>query len=113
MPYAFQLLSLMLELHDQTIPPSYYELFPFLMLPVLWERPGYIPALTRLLQAYIEKASSTLVTEKIVKLYFFEFKINHLHQKNPKIFFLDCCIGCVSTFACFKNKRSFRLLHIE
>jgi exportin-2 (importin alpha re-exporter) len=67
-PYAFQLLSLMLELHDQTIPGVYYELFPFLLMPLLWERPGYIPALTRLLQAYIEKAASTIVVEKIVTL---------------------------------------------
>jgi len=65
-PYSFQLLSLMLELHDQTVPAVYFELFPFLLMPVLWERPGYIPALTRLLQAYIEKASSSVVTEKIM-----------------------------------------------
>lgn len=58
----------MLELHssDTTVPQVYFELFPFLLMPVLWERPGYIPALTRLLQAYIEKASSTIVTEKIL-----------------------------------------------
>jgi len=67
-PYAFQLLSLMLELHssDTAVPNVYFELFPFLLMPVLWERPGYIPALTRLLQAYIEKASSTVVNEKIL-----------------------------------------------
>jgi exportin-2 (importin alpha re-exporter) len=52
-PYAFQLLSLMLELQDQSIPQVYHELFPFLLMPVLWERPGYVPALVRLLQAYI------------------------------------------------------------
>ena len=67
-PYAFQLLSLMLELHDQTIPNVYYELFPFLLMPVLWERPGYVPALTRLMQAYIEKASTKIVTERIVSI---------------------------------------------
>ena len=67
-PYAFQLLSLMLELHVQTVPNVYFELFPFLLMPVLWERPGYIPALTRLLQAYIEKASTTIVTEKIMPI---------------------------------------------
>ncbi|CAF0704688.1 unnamed protein product [Brachionus calyciflorus] len=65
-PYEFQLLSLMLELHDQSIPSVYYDLFPFLLMPVLWERPGYIPALTRLLQAYIEKSSTTIVKEKIM-----------------------------------------------
>lgn len=65
-PYAFQLLSLMLELQDQTVPAVYHELFPFLLMPVLWERPGYIPALTRLLQAYVEKAAETIVVPKIM-----------------------------------------------
>ena len=57
----------MLELQDQSVPVVYHELFPFLLMPVLWERPGYIPALTRLLQAYIEKAATTIVVQKIVK----------------------------------------------
>lgn len=65
-PYAFQLLSLMLELQDQAVPGVYHELFPFLLMPVLWERPGYIPALTRLLQAYIEKAAEAIVIQKIM-----------------------------------------------
>ncbi len=56
----------MLELQDKIIPNVYHELFPFLLMPVLWERPGYIPALTRLLQAYIEKSATTIVSEKIV-----------------------------------------------
>ena len=56
----------MLELRTQDIPSSYFELFPFLLMPILWERPGYIPALTRLLQAYIEKAATTVVAEKIM-----------------------------------------------
>jgi len=65
-PYAFQLISLMLELNDQTISAAYFELFPFLLMPALWERPGYIPALSRLLQVYIEKGASTIITEKIM-----------------------------------------------
>ena len=77
-PYAFQLLSLMLELQDQAVPGVYHELFPFLLMPVLWERPGYIPALTRLLQAYIEKAAEAIVIQKIVS------QINGL---SPFIFF--------------------------
>lgn len=56
----------MLELHNQTIPNVYFELFPFLLMPTLWERPGYIPALVRLLQVYIEKGANTVITEKIV-----------------------------------------------
>jgi len=54
-PYVFQVVSLMLELQQQPIPPQYMALFPFLLGPVLWERPGSIPPLTRLIQAFIEK----------------------------------------------------------
>ena len=67
-PYSFQLLSLMLELHDQSIPAVYNELFPFILMPVLWERPGYVPALVRLLQTYIEKFANSIVTEKIMAI---------------------------------------------
>ncbi len=56
----------MLELYVNRIPDVYKELFPFLLMPVLWERPGYIPALARLLQAYIERGSTNIVAEKIV-----------------------------------------------
>jgi exportin-2 (importin alpha re-exporter) len=31
------------------------ELFQFLLIPVLWERPGNIHGLVRLLQAYISR----------------------------------------------------------
>lgn len=66
-PYALQLLSLMLEFNvDNVIPDVYRDLFPSLLHPILWERPGYIPALTRLFQAYIERGSRNIVAEKIV-----------------------------------------------
>ena len=77
-PYAFQLLSLMLELYvDNIIPDVYKELFPFLLMPLLWERPGYIPALTRLLQAYIERGSTNIVAEKIVSFITLSLNIKH------------------------------------
>ena len=60
----------MLELYvDNIIPDVYNQLFSFLILPALWERPGYIPALTRLLQAYIERGSRSIIAEKIVSFY--------------------------------------------
>ena len=58
----------MLEIYDNSIPDVYKELFPFLLMPVLWERPGYIPALVRLLQAYIERGATGIVSEKIVNI---------------------------------------------
>lgn len=43
-------------------------LFPHLMAPALWERPGNIPPLVRLLQAYIEKGGKQIETEKVVSI---------------------------------------------
>ena len=56
LPYVFQILSLLLELRPLPIPRSYMDIYPLLLMPVLWERTGNIPALVRLLQAFIEKA---------------------------------------------------------
>merc|ERR1719219_1459251 len=50
-PYVFQIMSLMLELHSTgTVPQPYMAIFPFLIMPVLWERPANIHPLVRLLR---------------------------------------------------------------
>uniref|UniRef100_A0A8D0HSG7 Exportin-2 n=1 Tax=Sphenodon punctatus TaxID=8508 RepID=A0A8D0HSG7_SPHPU len=59
-PYVFQVMSLLLEMHKNDIPSSYMALFPHLLQPVLWERTGNIPPLVRLLQAYLERGASTI-----------------------------------------------------
>ena len=59
-PYVFQIMSLLLELHAPPIPETYMNLFPHLLAPVLWERPGNIPPLVRLLQAYISKGGDKI-----------------------------------------------------
>jgi exportin-2 (importin alpha re-exporter) len=43
-------------------------LFPHLLLPILWERPGNIPPLVRLLQAYVEKGGKQIDPGHIVSL---------------------------------------------
>ncbi|XP_064605063.1 exportin-2-like [Liolophura sinensis] len=65
LPYVFQILSILIELHQGTLSATYMELFPFLLNPVLWERPGNIPPLVRLLQAYIQQGSAQIDTEKL------------------------------------------------
>ncbi|XP_064625610.1 exportin-2-like [Lineus longissimus] len=63
-PYVFQILSIMLENHKGAVD-TYMNVFPHLLVPILWDRPGNIPPLIRLLQAYIEKASPLIEDEKI------------------------------------------------
>uniref|UniRef100_A0A8C9SDI2 Exportin-2 n=1 Tax=Scleropages formosus TaxID=113540 RepID=A0A8C9SDI2_SCLFO len=67
-PYVFQVMSLLLEIHSSSIPSSYMALFPHLLQPVLWERTGNIPPLVRLLQAYLQRGGSIIAntaTDKI------------------------------------------------
>ncbi|ELU00355.1 hypothetical protein CAPTEDRAFT_165697 [Capitella teleta] len=64
-PYIFQILSLLLEVHTGSVPEPYMALFPHLLLPMLWERPGNIPPLVRLLQAFVEKGSQRIEADKI------------------------------------------------
>ena len=61
-PYVFQIMSLMLELHSGgSVPEQYIQLFPFLLVPVLWERPANIHPLVRLIQAFISRGPAQVV----------------------------------------------------
>jgi len=62
LPYIFQVLSLALEFRKDGVHGPYMELFPLLLQPVLWERNGNVPALTKLLQAYIKRGSNEIVS---------------------------------------------------
>lgn len=66
-PYVFQILSLLMEFHRGGVPDTYMALFPHLLTPVLWERPGNIPPLTRLIQAFIELGSSQIQADRLVR----------------------------------------------
>ena len=55
-PYVFQIMALLLELNPNNISEAYASLFPSLLIPALWERTGNIPAIVRLLQAYLRKS---------------------------------------------------------
>ncbi|XRB01695.1 exportin-2 [Pycnococcus provasolii] len=82
-PYIFQIMALLLEAQEpvrggvatsggadsgavtSSIPEVYLTLFPVLLSPLLWERRGNVPALVRLLEAYLtrgvlDKASAQL-----------------------------------------------------
>lgn len=68
LPYVFQVMSLLLEIHASSIPSSYMALFPHLLQPALWERTGNIPPLVRLLQAFLEKGGATISTSAADKI---------------------------------------------
>ena len=63
MPYVFQVLSQLLEYRPREagLGDGYSQLLPSLMRGELWEK-GKVPALARLLQAYLRQAGSSLVS---------------------------------------------------
>ena len=64
-PYVFQLLAQILEFRPEGagLGEAYTSLFAPLLTPQLWERRGNVPALTRLLTAYLSKGASEIVLQ--------------------------------------------------
>ncbi|KAG6872821.1 hypothetical protein C0995_006303 [Termitomyces sp. Mi166 len=60
-PYVFQVLAQMLELHTAEVPEQYRSLLPFLLTPAIWQQKGSIPGLVRLLEAYLARDSAGLL----------------------------------------------------
>ncbi|KAF9905820.1 importin-alpha export receptor, partial [Lobosporangium transversale] len=61
-PYVFQLLSQLLSYSTRAeLSPSYQAMLPPLVQPMLWQQQGNIPALVKLLQAYLQKGASWVV----------------------------------------------------
>ncbi|KAK4047158.1 importin-alpha export receptor [Microbotryomycetes sp. JL201] len=61
-PFVFQILSQLLELHGQSdFPDAYKALLPPLLTPTLWEARGNVPALVRLLRAFLSKGAQSIV----------------------------------------------------
>ncbi|KAK9910160.1 hypothetical protein M0R45_034134 [Rubus argutus] len=62
-PYALQLLAQLVELNRPPIPQSYMQVFPMLLSPESWRKASNVPALVRLLQAFLQKAPHELNQE--------------------------------------------------
>ncbi|WFD01326.1 importin-alpha export receptor [Malassezia yamatoensis] len=64
-PYVFQILAQLLEMRAaqsvKQLPENYATLLPPLLTPQLWEQKGNIPALVRLLRAYLALAPDRIV----------------------------------------------------
>lgn len=62
-PYVFQILAQLLEYRPANtgLGEAYTMLFQPLLTPMLWESKGNVPALTRLLRAYLLKGASEIV----------------------------------------------------
>ncbi|RID60946.1 hypothetical protein BRARA_E00127 [Brassica rapa] len=63
LPYAFQLLAQLVELNRPPLSPNYMQIFLLLLSPESWKRSGNVPALVRLLQAFLQKAPHEVTQE--------------------------------------------------
>ncbi len=61
-PYIFQLFAQLLEIRPAPISAPYMSLFPFLLMPALWESNANVSPLVRLLQAYLEKGIESTIS---------------------------------------------------
>ncbi|QRV84475.1 exportin-2 [Ceratobasidium sp. AG-Ba] len=59
-PYVFQILAQMLEIHSSGVPPAYVSLLPIMFTPAVWQQRGNVPALVRLVKAFLSKDPSSL-----------------------------------------------------
>ncbi|GLB42771.1 putative importin alpha re-exporter [Lyophyllum shimeji] len=59
-PYVFQVLAQMLELHKAEVPEQYRSLLPFLLTPAIWQQKGSIPGLVKLLRAFLARDSTQM-----------------------------------------------------
>jgi len=63
-PYIFQILAQLLELHSSTeLPGEYQQLVAPLLTASLWEQRGNIPALARIWKAIIMRGPSMLASQ--------------------------------------------------
>ncbi|KAH9947043.1 Cse1-domain-containing protein [Amylocystis lapponica] len=60
-PYVFQVLAQMLELHTADVPGEYRSLLPFLLTPASWQQKGSIPGLVKLLNAFLSRDAKQMV----------------------------------------------------
>ena len=60
-PYTFQILAQMLDLHVGTVPAEYRGLLPFLLTPTSWQQKGSIPGLVKLLKAFLSHDAQSIV----------------------------------------------------
>lgn len=68
MPYVFQLFAALLEANPSATLPTYYqELIAPILMPVMWESRGNIPALVRLLTSIVPRGSQYIIEHNQVE----------------------------------------------
>lgn len=67
-PYAYQIISQLLELNSGTIPEFYSTFLTGILTPPPWQQKGSIPGLVRLIRAFLDKDAPRLVQTKQLEI---------------------------------------------
>lgn len=68
MPYVFQLFAALLEANPSATLPDYYQnLIAPILMPVMWESKGNVPALVRLLSSVIPRGADFILQNNQVE----------------------------------------------
>jgi exportin-2 (importin alpha re-exporter) len=96
-PYVFQVLAQLLEYRPAAtgLGESYTMLFQPLLTPTLWEQKGNVPALTRLMQAYLKKAAPELVGHLMPVLGIFQKLVSSPATEQSAFELLNSIILCM------------------
>lgn len=100
-PYVFQIFSQLIELRatapalkTQPLPDVYLQLLQPFLTPALWERYGNVPALTRLMRAYLSKAAAEIVQRNLLVVSIvFGLTISFLQAVHPSLKFIVILVG--------------------
>lgn len=97
MPYVFQMLALLLEMREttSTIPEAYWALFPCLLSPTLWDRPGNVTPLIKLICAFIRQGSPQVAAMQKLVITHRECLVMFVISIIFFSFFSECNFGCV------------------
>lgn len=96
-PYVFQVLAQLIEAYAPPLPPMYTQVFPPLLNPVLWERSGNVPALVRLLQAFLVSQGESI-----------RFLTNGCLSQDEKTDTIPCAFAPLSPFPMASAKAAGR-----
>ncbi|MCO5572303.1 hypothetical protein L7F22_026056 [Adiantum nelumboides] len=93
-PYVFQIMAQLIDTHIPPLPGTYIGLFPHLLTPGLWQRSANVPALVRLLQSYLQRASNEIIQAKQLEpvLGVFEKLINSKNTDHHGFFILNTVV---------------------
>lgn len=72
-PYVFQVMSQLMTMHKDVLPVTYSNLMDPILVPVMWDKRGYIPSMVLYIETYIRKAPKEALSgnllEKILGIY--------------------------------------------